>query len=426
MADEAYRIVVRQAKVVNGNAVHYEVEYGSKVRPYFSGEPFFVEYDRDVGSVPEGLLVVPLLANLCPVAWVIGADVFVGKLDRAFHDSLETAKAAFASLYPRIKFRGSLTARELTEVPEAELPARPERTAAFFSGGVDSLGTFLRRRGENPYFITIWGGDIGFSQPDIWHEVKRYNEAFGRANGIESLFVKSSLRTFLNEELIAFNFGRFTHGWWPGVQHGIGMVGLCAPLAYSLGIGRLYVPSALPPKLAKAIPDGSNTLINNRLRWSGTKVQLEGEELTRQDKVALIADYVHATGQKLNVRVCWSNKSYGNCCRCEKCLRTIAALSAEGVDPRQAGFPVNEDTFRHLKEQLPKWLPGNELRVEYWDEIRNRSVANRERLREEAREFFDWLGRLDLQSYKKKRGWFHALVDLIPHPVFLFLKRTFI
>lgn len=421
MNKEANRIHVRNVTVSEGGTVRYSVQYGADVSRYFSGETFYVQYDRDMRQVPRGILMIPLLANLCPVAWIAGADVYVDELDKDFRDSLDKAKAAFAAMYPRIKFSGELRAGRLTEDAPA---AEPNRTAAFFSGGVDSLGTFLRRKDENPYLITIWGGDIGLHQAHIWREVKRSNEAFAQMHGMESLFLKSNLRGFLNEELIAFNFGRFTHGWWPGVQHGIGMVGLCAPLAYALGIRHLHVPSALPPKLSRAVPDGSNTTVNNQLRWAGATVALEGEEITRQDKVALIADYIRGTGRKLTVRVCWSHKQFGNCGRCEKCSRTIAGLLAEGVDPAMAGFPPAADALDPIRQQLPKWLgAGSALRVEYWDEIRMRSIRNDAAIRPEDRAFFDWFRKLDLPSMGGKRSVKQALLDLIPHPLFLYLKR---
>ncbi|WP_123041925.1 hypothetical protein [Cohnella candidum] len=422
MTGKENRIYVKEATVEEGRTIQYRVEYGAKAARYFSGKEFFVQYDRPIRGVPEGILMIPLLANLLPVAWAAGADVYVDKLDRAFHESLLEVKAAFGLLYPRIKFSGELYVRQLTD-DRPVLP--PTRSAAFFSGGVDSLGTFLRRKEENPYLITIWGGDIGFHQPHIWHEVRRYNRDFAQAHGMESLFIKSSLRTFLNEERIAFQFGRFTHGWWPGLQHGIGMVGLCAPLAYALGIGNLYVPSALPPKLAVSIPDGSNTLINNRIRWAGAKVQLEGEELTRQDKVTLISDFIRGreAGLGLTVRVCWSNKVYGNCGRCEKCSRTIAALMAEGIDPEAAGFPMEADTRDYIRQQLPGWLGTSALRAEYWNEIRLRSIANVAAIRQEDRAFFGWFRQLDLKAGLKGKRARDLLIDLIPHPLFLFLKR---
>lgn len=422
------RIAVGGIRIEAGNTVHYEVEYGADAGRYFSGVPFFVQYDRhlDLQGVPDGILVIPLLANLLPVAWAIGADVRVERLDRAFHDSLAEVKRAFGLLYPRIGFAGSLQVGQLTdEMPEASA----DRVAAFFSGGVDSLGTFLRRQAEQPYLITIWGGDIGLHQPTLWEEVRQHNAAFGRSHGMESLFIRTGMRTFLNEERIAYRFGRFTHGWWPGIQHGIGMVGLCAPLAYALGIGRLYVPSALPPRLARAVPDGSNTLINNRIRWSGSQVRLEGEELGRQDKVALIADYLRGRSADLTVRVCWVNEAYGNCGKCEKCLRTIAALLAEGIDPRRAGFPYAASTLDAIRSRLPGWLYGGALKAAYWEEVRLRSMEPAEgdlRTSEEVASFFAWLQRLDLAGYGKRGAMRRRLLDLIPHPLFLYLKKMIV
>ncbi len=428
MATNRNRIDVGRIQVDGSNTVHYEVEYGVHAGRYFSGTPFFVQYDRhvDLQGIPDGILVIPLLSNLLPVAWAIGADVHVERLDRAFHECLAEVKQAFNLLYPRIGFAGSLHVGQLTD----ETPTAPaERAAAFFSGGVDSLGTFLRRQAEQPYLITIWGGDIGLHQPALWEEVRRHNAAFGRSHGMENLFIRTGMRTFLNEERIAFRYGRFTHGWWPGIQHGIGMVGLCAPLAYALGIGKLYVPSALPPRLARAVPDGSNTLINNRIRWAGARVQLEGEEWGRQDKVALIADYLRGRASDLTVRVCWVNEAYGNCGKCEKCLRTIAALLAEGIDPRRAGFPYAAATLDAIRAQLPDWLSNSALKAAYWEEVRGRSLAPAEgdvRMREDEAAFFAWLQQLDLAGYGKRGAMRRRLLDLIPHPLFLYLKKIIV
>jgi hypothetical protein len=418
--EKAKQIHIDKVSVRGKYTIHCDVRYGSKVSPYFSGESFFAEYDKDISEVPPGILVIPLLANLCPAAWIAGADVYVQQLDKQFYESLLKAKQSFSEMYPRLKFSGDIHVGQLTEdFPEIA----HARSAAFFSGGVDSMGTFLQRKEENPYFITVWGADVRMDQLGMWDQVRQYNEAFGVSNGIESLFIKSNLRTILHEEHISFTTGRFTHGWWPGVQHGIGLVGLVAPLAYSLGIKKLYVPSALPPTMALSVPDGSNTKINNQVKWAGTTVQLEGEQLSRQDKVGLIADYIRRSGKQLTVRVCWSNKEYGNCGHCEKCLRTMAAFLAEGIDPGEAGFTVTPDTYGLIRRKLPIWLPFNVLRVEYWNEIRLRSIKNNSLLREESRDFFNWFQRLDIPLYAKKRSMKETFMDLIPHPIFLYMKK---
>ncbi|RED65085.1 hypothetical protein [Cohnella lupini] len=420
MKRENKQIHIRNVIVENKNTIRYSVEYGSNANKFFSGEDFFVEYGEDISQVPQHILVIPLLSNLCPVAWITGADVYVEQLDSGFHESLMIAKQSFAKMYPRIKFTGDI---HVSNLMNGSSPSRSSRSATFFSGGVDSMGTFINRKEEYPFFITVWGADIKFNQQEMWQRVRQYNEEFAQSNGIQSLFIKSNLHTFLNEEQISYSYGRFTHGWWPGVQHGIGMVGLVAPLAHLLGIGRLYVPSALPPKLARSFPDGSNTMINNHIRWAGTQVQLDGEEFTRQEKVSSIAEYIGNSDRQVCIRVCWMNKEYGNCCRCEKCYRTIVALLAEGTDPRRAGFDIHPEVFGDIRQRLPHWLPHNVLKIEYWNEIRLRSIQNQSLISPEAREFFDWFQRLDIPSFSKRTNVKKLLLDWIPHPLFLLFKK---
>jgi len=390
------------------------------VDKFFSGAPFFVQYDRDMRDVPESILMIPLLANLMPLAWVVGARVHVKTLDRRFYDSLASVRASMSRLYPRLKFSGSLMVDHLTE----DVPASGgEHAATLFSGGVDSLATFLRRKAERPYLITIWGGDIGLHQQTVWKKVREHNRSFGEQNGVENLFLITSMRTFLNEAQIAFHFGRYTRGWWPGVQHGIGTVGLCAPLAHSLGIGMLYVPSALPPQLAQVFPDGSSPHVVNRIGWTGTRVRLDGESCTRQDKVRLIAEDWRSRQTSMMLRVCWSNPQYGNCGVCEKCSRTMTALLAEGIDPRRAGFPMHEDTLQQIRLRLPGWLAADPLRVAFWFEVQQRSLENEAHLPEESRSFFAWLQSKNLNPLRRRRHAHRRWIDWIPHSWFLCLKK---
>ncbi|WP_123041923.1 hypothetical protein [Cohnella candidum] len=423
MRTEEKRIRIKNVRVADGNTVTCDVEYGSKVRGYFSGEPFYVQYDRNVENVPAGVLVIPLLANLCPVAWVTGADVYVEELDRAFYRSLQRIKESFRALYPKLPISGGLFAGRLAD--HLSLPAEGSRSAMFFSGGVDSLATCLRKREERPYLITVWGADIGLGQPDIWEQVRESHVAFGKAFGMENLFIKSNLRGFIQEDRVADEFGRITRGWWPGIQHGVGMIGLFAPLGWRLGVRQLYIASSLPPKMALTVPYGSHTTVDNHVRFADTAVELEGEELTRQEKMGVIADYVKRTGdQGLKIRVCWTNGEYGNCCRCEKCARTAAGLQAEGIDPRACGFPVDGELSAFTRENLPDWLAQNRIWVEYWDEIKRRSLSNAELLREEDRPFLEWLQGIDVHAHKKRRSARDSILDLLPHSIYIWIKKT--
>ncbi|MBW5448372.1 hypothetical protein GE107_20215 [Cohnella sp. CFH 77786] len=423
MAAEGKRIHVKGVRVSDdGRCVAYEIDYGNRVGSYFSGEPFQVQYDRNVGEVPASVLFIPLLSNLCPVAWVTGADVYVEELDRAFYHSLQKVRDAFSVLYPKLHFKGRLNVGRLVHnrSPQQHLG----RNALFFSGGVDSLAACLRKTAERPYLITVWGADIGIGQPHVWEQVKENHSVFGEAFGMENLFLKSNLRTFIHEARMADEFGRITRGWWPGIQHGIGMIGLSAPLGYLLGFRHLFLASSLPPKLAQTVPYGSHATVDNQIRFADTSVRSEGEELSRQDKMTVIADYIRESGTGLQIRVCWANNEYGNCCRCEKCARTAAGLQAEGIDPRLCGFPEAERLIEFTRQNLPSWLAQNRIWVEYWDEIRRRSLSNRDRIRSEDRPFLEWLQSIDPYSHKQKRSARDVFLDLLPHALYIWLKKT--
>ena len=53
----------------------------------------------------------------------------------------------------------------------------------------------------------------------------------------------------------------------------------------------------------------------------------------------------------LNVHVCWENTSGYNCCKCEKCYRTILAICALGkVEPEKLGFNLPKNFFGEFKK----------------------------------------------------------------------------
>ena len=64
--------------------------------------------------------------------------------------------------------------------------------------------------------------------------------------------------------------------------------------------------------------------------WSGSvRLVHAGAELNRFDKVRALA---HDDVARRHLRSCWENRDGAfNCCRCEKCLRTMASLRALGV-----------------------------------------------------------------------------------------------
>jgi hypothetical protein len=430
MTIRARSIHVEDVYVEGNNTVCFKVNYGANVRKFFSDESFFAEYEQDISEVPKSLLYIPLLASLMPLAWAISAEVYVKELDRQYYESLQALKQVYQTMYPNMRLTGKLHVEHLVDSSRSpsqtpsQAPSQNPRTAMFFSAGVDSLATFIRRKHENPYLVTIWGADVLFHQPEFWLELKTKVQQFGDQNGVESLFIKSNLQSFINGKMVSYYFGRHMSNWWHGVQHSTGMVGLIAPLAYVNNITQFYIPSAVPTEVSKIRTHGSSHLFDNKIKWSGTAANLEALELWRQEKVKLIADYIRTEDASLQIRVCWRNPVYGNCNKCEKCARTIIGLLLEGVDPNDHGFHVTVDTLEaHKSVIVSAWSSYLDYAYVEWDKIKSRSFQQMSQIPLRYMPFFRWVQQVQIKRMKKHKSRLETWVKKLPPSWFMFVKK---
>jgi len=322
------------------------------LKKYFNSDEFYVKYDTPIDSVDEGILYVPVVSSLAPVAWAAGADLHVGALDRAFLESLGTVKGVMRKMYPEFSFAGD------TLVDRVRTNSFGHGGAAqLFTGGVDSTATYIKHRGERPCLIAFntYSAFDGRLQGMILDEIRR----FAGREGVDVRAVESNLMTFLCEPELLNDFGRPlpTFSWWGSVQHGMGLLGLCAPITAACDIKTVYIGATASKKKSwdmwKAW--GSHPCIDNNVKWADVSVFHDGLELSRQEKIGtLIKKFGEDTGTYPRLIVC-NRPDRGtayNCSRCEKCYRTILGLALAGIDPNQCGFKVNGDTFADIKKKL--------------------------------------------------------------------------
>jgi hypothetical protein len=72
-----------------------EVSFDSTFDYLFNDDTLRTTYTRDLSGVPDSILVIPALANLVPLAWARGADVYISELDRTFYYALHNLQAAW-------------------------------------------------------------------------------------------------------------------------------------------------------------------------------------------------------------------------------------------------------------------------------------------------------------------------------------------
>ena len=339
------QIVVGSPTLVERSTVIYDVRAGRPIDRYFSSERMFVTYDVDLTGVPEALLLVPCLSTLAPIAWALGAEIRVPTVDAVFLESLGHVQRALAHLHPTIDWRGDVRAQAVVD-HAGTYPHH--RDGLLFSGGVDSLTSFVTHRRGTPWLVSVWGADLGLDQRPQWEAVEAANRAFARSRSLDISFVKTNFRTFFKNYKLLGRFFRSFSNWYSAVQQGPGLTGLCAPLSYARGLGRILIPST---HTADFDPRwGTHPTIDNSVRWASTQVIHDGFDLSRQMKLALLAEYIREEDPRLQLRVCWGKGS--NCSRCAKCTLTMLGLVLEGLDPNDHGFRFDAATLSHIRAQL--------------------------------------------------------------------------
>ena len=103
------------------------------------------------------------------------------------------------------------------------------------------------------------------------------------------------------------------------------------------------------------------------------------------------------------MRVCSFNDH--NCCKCEKCLRTIAAIVAEATDPRLFGFEINGDLTSHWQSVLDESVAlmgfKNE-KLTHWPFIHKKMKENFYKMTNEQKKFSNWFMTFDFDKAKRK------------------------
>ena len=207
---------------------------------------------------------------------------------------------------------------------------------AFFSGGVDSFYTLQKHRREITHLIFVSGFDVPLHRPAMRELILRELRGTADEIGLPLIEVETNLRELSNG--LGFSWEH---------QHGAGLAAVAHFLAP--GFEKIYVPSTYAlPFLA---PYGSHPGLDPL--WGSPYLELvhDGIEATRLDKIGALSQWDTAVR---NLRVCWAlAEGQYNCCRCSKCLSTMALLRAHHALERARSFPVPLDLQR-LSEAAPE------------------------------------------------------------------------
>ena len=143
-----------------------DVKVDERFRENYLWDDFFVEYSEDLGlsDMDPAIVIAPFVLNVVQLVWLSDRTFRLDSLDAELVESLGDIRAHIKKLYPGRSWDGQL------------VPDRSQRSnnaadgppARFFTGGVDSVYTSLRRYPECSRLFAIWGNEHPLDFGEKW------------------------------------------------------------------------------------------------------------------------------------------------------------------------------------------------------------------------------------------------------------------
>lgn len=329
----------------------YEVAFvvPSALNSYFKVKSFWIECP-DAGEVPDSIVLVPAVANLLPFAWVFNFSLEVPCLDASFFEAIPKIKQGYIDMLPKLKLGGRLSVKKVVSTAADSPNNHYGSPLLLFSGGADAWCTFVRHVDEKPRLVSIWGADISCSNDSGWERVDNHSCSVAKMFGDDYSYVKSNLKEMINYRQLDNSpiLKEAGYAWWHDIQHGIGLLSLTAPLGYATNACRVYIASSNTEKDKGNYVCASDPTIDNLFVAGHLHGVHDAYEFTRQGKLDEIVRYAEKSLKQINLRVCYHVETGRNCCRCEKCARTILEILAAGGNPEDFGFEYSPWQFNIL------------------------------------------------------------------------------
>lgn len=395
--------------IVNKNRVDYYFHVGKDLQKYFNkNNHLFLEYNYNIEDVPLSILVIPFISNIIPLVWITDSLLKVPQVDESFYVGLEKIRNGYQKMFPKVKFKGEIIYDAIVKneyLPEQE-------AASLFSGGLDAVTTYIRIKEKKPMLITEYGwyGDEKYNN-EVWEADKRNAIKFANENNIKNIFIQSNYGIFINSKEIDKDYREVLDDtWWHGLHHGLAIISAAIPVAVKLKIECIYIASSNSPLFE--IPCASDPSVDNFIKFASGNVFHDAYELTRQEKVKVVTDYYSQNKQTVNIRVCFKEEE--NCCRCEKCLRTIFGILAEGGNPRDFGFELPENFTEILINNFKKEAKSitDTFIVMYWEVIQRRAQENKKNI--PNKELMNWFLDLNFNKERKKSLFKYRFYNFFP------------
>lgn len=271
----------------------------------------------------------PWLACCMPLAMQRREPLHVdAPVDTMLLDGMHDVARLWTAWFPPLR-PVAMTVASVTGPPDTR--DTTGRMGAFFSGGVDSFFTLLRRereRARNPYaavddLLVVHGFDVPLGNREAYERLRGNLQGVADAMGKTLIPIRTNIRLTRFREL---DWGRLGHG--PALA--------AVALALEPRFRAVALASAREYPYSSA-GWGSHPVSDPLFSTQRMRLVHDGGTYNRVDKVCAIAASELAMR---HLHVCWRALSDVNCGTCEKCYRTMTTLAIVGALDRCTTFPT--------------------------------------------------------------------------------------
>jgi len=297
--------------------------------------PVYLQFP-DAGPHPApGDVFLPML--LVP-AMALHEDLHIdAPVSRSLLDAAnESVGPVLAAFHPRLE-RVEIRAAEVADDADA---VAPPTIGSFFSHGLDSRWTLMRRQTELTHLVYIHGFDLNLDASGVLAELASRARAVADAAGLELVELRGNGRRQLNRAAQQRFDARgprqhFSETFQLGsllTSFGQGLAGQ---------VGKMVIASSW--RLEDGGAHGSHPWIEGNWSTPRIRFELDGSHASRIERARELAE--KRPDLLRGVRVCWRRPHrVENCGQCGKCLRLRMELELADVAPGEGPF---DDALDH-------------------------------------------------------------------------------
>lgn len=381
--------IIKTKIIINNIVYFYACQEFSK---QFVRKPLKIEYPPEINlnKVPNSIVNIPFITNIITTIWFSGKNYTIDEMDEDLFYSLIKIKEFFKRFFCNTDWNGELIPNKIVK---NALNKTDSKSAALFTGGLDSTTTVFRHFNENLSLISFNNA----------HETAIN---FARKYNFNLYTIFTNYYDFI--ELTSLDKASVDISkWFWDTSMSLSWIGTAAPFLYAKGIPVLYIPSGFTWQ-SFIFPDGQTLeqpacpLIDENLLPIGLKIKHDIFTMTRTEKIKFISNFCKEKNVlKPQLVVCNHHKrsdiTYSHCNKCVKCYLTMLDIIAIGENLKDYGFTLSEDDFiskfKSYIQNLKMRRGGTYVAL---NDTQNYLKQNKETLSKNYQQFYDWFTSINL------------------------------